>query len=187
MNMQRAAAGLVRRAPPLRIRSSAARERSLRSDARRRRWRCSPPSMPRGEALAFRRKRLADLAEEERRLRWRRQCFASAQLPEQLQEARRRAPASAARWPGRCRAAHPAAVIEPGDCSSCRNTKLRTIAGKPRPRACWLRYRRAPLPPAGRTARLKDRPFRSRGRRGTDRCARGRSRRSARPSATCTI
>ena len=54
VDVQRAAAASARRAPPLRSRSSAARAPWLRSAARKRRWRCSPPSSPRGSAARLR-------------------------------------------------------------------------------------------------------------------------------------
>ena len=83
------------------------------------RWRRSPSAG----------KRLADLAEEERRLGGRRKLRHVAQLSQQFQQAQRRAPAAAVRCPGRDTACAPAAVSSAGERSSWPKTKPRTTRG----------------------------------------------------------
>ena len=136
-------------------------------------------------ALALRRKRAADLAEEERRLGRRRELFAdrpAGPAASDAQPAHQRLE-SADLVKVEQRAGHRSAA--PRDCSSCTNTDAAVCARTSRG-ACALRFRRAHLPPCGRSARPKGRPIRSRGRPGTDRCARGtnrRDRRAVRPPA----
>ena len=135
MKVQRAAASLPFGDQPPRSRSFAAPGQWLRSAARRIRWRRTRRETPRGTgAVAGRRERPADLAEEEGRLGGRRQLRQVSQRAQQFQCGPARAPASSARWLRRDRTAFPATVSAARDSSRRTKTKRRSrSASQPAP------------------------------------------------------
>ena len=175
MHVQRAAATLACGNRRLHSRSSAAPAPWLRSSARRIRWRCSRPSTPRDSAFAFGRKGLADLIEEERRLGGRRK----------LLQARPACPAASTSPDPRTSCLQPARLVQDTRPSRSGHQRGRlqqfseheAAHGTRRARPRWRvvfdfrarRFHQASVLHARRAG-----ASRSRGRPGTDRCARYR-------------